>query len=152
MPTQRGYLRYTAAFTASCTFIWNLLREFWRGGSFGTRERLINTSTSSLQISIVVKCTLYWLNDQADAPDHLRSAPLDSAPVGVYCKRYLQVELRIADMHASCTASVTGFALHDICAARYSWRGQIVVFCQLQPARFLDCTNVFVESLCSHFR
>ncbi len=59
----------------------------------------------------------------------LHSAPLHPAPVGVYCVKYLQVEVRIADMHASCIASLTGFMSHDICAAHYSWRVQIVVFC-----------------------
>jgi hypothetical protein len=47
----------------------------------------------------------------------LHSAALHSASVGVYCKRYLQVEVRMADMHASCIASLTGFVLHDIWAA-----------------------------------
>jgi hypothetical protein len=52
---------------------------------------------------------------------------LHSASVGVYCKRYLQVEVRMADMHASYIASLTGLMLHDIYAAHYSWRVQIVV-------------------------
>ena len=78
-------------------FIKVLLRDFWRGGSFGTRERLIKTSTSSLMISIAVEVQTApaGKTDQADVPGHLHLQHL------LVCTAlYLQVEVRTADMHA----------------------------------------------------